>query len=165
VVFEVLKRGKDLPDEHHVMRRVSWSKLRKDEDENVIGFLPQAFELRPDEAYLSVNWLEYFDGDHEQRIKQTVNAFRKKFAVGKKTVFGIAKVGKVKGICRANGTTVRIVYSPTTDHPSHAAVNNFPRDDLALLEAMAADAFVESVRSADVIDSNLADSAGAQGSN
>lgn len=161
MVFEVLKKGKDLPNEHHVMRRVPWSKLRKDEDENVIGFLPQAFELRPDEPYLSVNWLEYFDGDHEQRIKEAVNAFRKKFTVGKKTVFGVAQVGKVKEICRANGTTVRLVYAPTTDHPSHVAIKNFPRDDLALLEAMATDAFVDSVRSADVIDSSLIDHSGA----
>jgi hypothetical protein len=152
MVFEVIKRGKDLPNEHHVMRSVPWNKLRKDEDENVVGFLPQAFELRPDESYLSVNWLEYFDGDHEQRTKKAVNAFREKFSVGKKAVFGIAQVGKIKEVCRANGTTVRIAYAPTADHPSHAAINNFPRDDLALLDAMAADAFVDSVRSADVID-------------
>lgn len=149
----MLKKGKDLPDEHHVIRHVPWTKLRKDEDENVIGFLPQAFELRPDETYLSVNWLEYFDGDQQQRIQEAVRAYRKNAHVRKKAVFGVANVGKVKEICHSTGATaVRIVYAPTIDHPSHAAITNTPRDDLALLDAMALDAFVEAVRNANVID-------------
>lgn len=149
----MLKKGKDLPDEHHVIRHVPWSKLRKDEDENVIGFLPQAFELRPDEGYLSVNWLEYFDGDHQQRIQAAVKAYRENAHVRRRAVFGVARVAKVKEICHSSGAaTVRIVYAPTVDHPSHAAITNTPRDDLALLDAMARDAFVEAVRNIDVID-------------
>jgi hypothetical protein len=58
----------NLPDEDHVMRYVSWARLRRDEDDNILGFLGAAFQLRPDEESLSVNWLEYFDGD---RCKNT----------------------------------------------------------------------------------------------
>jgi hypothetical protein len=29
----------NLPDEDHVMRYVPWKKLRRDEDDNVLGFL------------------------------------------------------------------------------------------------------------------------------
>jgi hypothetical protein len=58
-------KGKNLPDEDHVVRYVPWGRLRRDEDENVLGFLPQAFQLRQEEDYLSVNWLQYYDGDPE----------------------------------------------------------------------------------------------------
>lgn len=153
----MVAKGKDLPDQDHVIRHVPWSKLRKDEDENVIGFLPQAFELRPEEAYLSANWLEYFGGDHEQRIREAVRAYRKKVTVRKRAHFGIANIGKLKEVCRSSGATVRIAYWPTTDHPSHAAIRNYPREDLSLFEAMAVDAFAESVRNADVTDSALSE--------
>jgi len=146
----MLKKGSNLPDDDHVMRHVSWNKLRKDEDENVLGFLPQAFELRPEEQSLSVNWLEYFPGDHANRIKETVRAFRKTITVRSKSVFGIAKVGVLKDICRSSGASIRIVYAPTFGNSSHAQICNLPREDLALLEAMAADAFQESVRNAEV---------------
>lgn len=51
-----------LPDEHHVMRYVPWGRLRRDGDDDsiVLGFLPQAFQLRPDEEYLSVTWVEFY---------------------------------------------------------------------------------------------------------
>ena len=55
--FHMQARVRNLPDEHHVIRNVSWRRLRRDEDDNVLGFLPQAFQLRADEEYLSVNWL------------------------------------------------------------------------------------------------------------
>ena len=59
----------NLPDEHHVMRYVPWTRLRKDEDDNVLGFLGDAFKLKPNEDHLSVNWLEYFDGDRDMKIQ------------------------------------------------------------------------------------------------
>jgi len=59
----------NLPDEDHVMRFVPWGRLRKDEDDNVLGFLGDAFKLKPNEDHLSVNWLEYFGGDEMRRYK------------------------------------------------------------------------------------------------
>lgn len=64
------KKGWKLPDGDHIMRHIPWSKLRKDENDNVLGFLPQAFQLRPQENSLSVNWLEFFDGNHAARTKK-----------------------------------------------------------------------------------------------
>lgn len=143
-------KGMNLPDEDHVMRFVPWSRLRRDEDENVIGFLPHAFELRPAEQSLSVNWLEYFNGDREIRIQESVKIFRNTRVVGKKSAFGIGNVGQIKEICGANGAPVRIVYEPEVNNPAHSAIRRLPRDDLSLLEALAADAFVELVRNVDV---------------
>lgn len=138
----------NLPDEHHVMRYVSWNRLRKDENDNVLGFLGEAFQLKQNEESLSVNWLEYFDRDRDTKIRMSVETFRQTITVGKKSAFGIANVSKIKEICRAYGTNVRIVYEPTDNNPSHSAIRRLPRDDLSLLDALAADVFVELVQNA-----------------
>ena len=36
----------DLPKDNHVLRYAPFTRLHRDEDDNVIGVLPQAFELR-----------------------------------------------------------------------------------------------------------------------
>jgi hypothetical protein len=133
----------NLPDEDHVMRYASWTKLRRDEDDNVLGFLGDAFKLKPEETSLSVNWLEYFDGDREARIQASVRMFRHTITVGTKSAFGIGNVAKIKEVCRARGATVRIVYEPTEDNPFHSGIRRLPRDDSMLLDALAADAFAE----------------------
>jgi hypothetical protein len=58
------------------MRYVPWTRLRKDEDDNVLGFLGDAFKLKPNEDHLSVNWLEYFDGDRDMKIQASVSRLR-----------------------------------------------------------------------------------------
>jgi hypothetical protein len=133
----------NLPDEDHVMRYVPWGRLRKDQDDNVLGFLGDAFKLRPTEDHLSVNWLEYFDGDRNAKIRASVRVFRKTMDVGGKSAFGIGNVAKIKSVCRAYSATVRIVYEPRDDNGSHSGIRRLPRDDFTLLEALAADAFVE----------------------
>jgi hypothetical protein len=138
----------NLPDEHHVMRYVSWARLRRDEDDNVLGFLGEAFKLKEKEEYLSVNWLEYFDGERKDKIHLSVKAFRETISVGAKSAFGIGNVAKIKEICRMNGVSVRIVYEPMKDNPSHSGIRRLPRDELSLFEALAADAFADLVQNA-----------------
>ena len=148
----MMKKGADLPDDHHVMRYVPWSKLLKDEDENVIGFLAQAFALRPNEESLSVNWLEYFGGDRKANIRDSVLEFRRTLtSIGRKSAFGIANVKKIRDTCSATaGVKVRVVYEPSRKNPAHSCIRRLPLDDLTLLDALAADAFSELVRNSDV---------------
>lgn len=137
-----MKAQSNLPDDHHVMRYVPWTRLRRDGEDNVLGFLPQAFQRRDEEA-LSVNWLEWFEGERAAQITASVMMFRRSIDVGTKSAFGVGNVGKIKDVCRGCGANVRIVYEPTDDNPAHAGVRRLPRDDLPLLEALATDAFVE----------------------
>lgn len=148
----MINKGANLPDDHHVMRYVPWSKLLKDEDDNVIGFLAHAFALRPNEESLSVNWLEYFGGDRKTNIRDAALEFRRTLTnVGKKSAFGIASVKKIKDTCSATaGVKVRVVYEPSRKNPAHSGIRRLPRDDLTLLDALAADAFTELVRNSDV---------------
>ena len=148
-------RGKNIPDEDHVIRHVPWARLRRDEDDNVIGFLPQAFQLRPEERYLSVNWMEYHDGDRDTQIALSIWGMRASFErpLGAKSAFGIAGVAAVKDMSQAAGTRVRVTHEPDGDrNPGHAGIRQLPRDDMNLLEALAADAFIERVNNADIPD-------------
>jgi hypothetical protein len=138
----------NLPDDQHVMRYVAWGRLRKDADDNVLGFLPHAFQRRETEDALSVNWLEYFPGDRPTQITASVKVFRQTIDVGSKSAFGVANVAKIKTLCRDHGSPVRIIYEPTDTNPAHTAIRRLPRDDLSLLEALAVDAFVDLVPNA-----------------
>jgi hypothetical protein len=146
----MISKGSNLPNEDHVMRYVPWSKLRRDEKEQVIGFLPTAFELRENEQSLSLNWLEYFSGDRNHKIRESVDTFRRVRKVGAKSAYGIGKVGQIKDICDAHGARVRIVYEPDVDNLAHAGIRRLPPDDLSLLDALASQAFTELVHNADV---------------
>jgi hypothetical protein len=145
-------KGKNLPDEDEVIRYVPWTRLRKDEDENVLGFLPHAFQLRPDEDYLSINWLQYHDGDRETQIRLSVWAIRDTFEkpLGAKSAFAIGNVAQIKKTCQACGSRVRVVHEPEPNNPGHSAIRQLPRDDLTLLEALASDAFTERVNNIDI---------------
>src|SRR5215216_3191402 len=112
-------RGKNLPDEDHIIRYVPWQRLRRDQDDNVIGFLPHAFELREGEEYLSVNWLEFYEGSKDEQFRLSIWTIRDRFEkpLGKRSAFAIGNVGKVRQTCRAAGNRVRIVHEPQAGNP------------------------------------------------
>lgn len=132
------------------MRHVPLTRLRKDEDGNVIGFLGQAFALRPDENELSVNWLEYFDGTRDQKINELVKSVRVTKNVGAKSAFALGNVGKIKRTCAESGAQVRIVYDGNENNKSHSVIRRLPKDDDDLLDALAADAFTDLVHNASI---------------
>ncbi|MHB8226761.1 hypothetical protein [Acidithiobacillus sp.] len=97
-----------------------------------------------------MNWLEFFDGDHNARTKKAIHGVRTAKKVKKKSAFGIGIVGNIKAICGKSGVMVKIVYAPTADNYSHSEIRRLPRDDLSLLEALATEAFVDLVHNADI---------------
>lgn len=121
-----------------MVRYVPWSKLRKDEDDNVIGVVGVAFALRSDEEFLSATWLEYFQGNYASQIVSCVQTVRaSNLTVGKKSAFAIGCVKTVKSACQSRGKRPRIIHEPEDDNPAHAAVRNWPNDDDALLNLIA----------------------------
>src|SRR5437868_1468946 len=100
----MLKKHSGLPDEDKVVRNIPWNRLRRDEDDKVLGFLGIAFELRPDsqsltgvEDSLSVNWIEYFT-DPETRIRDCIWSMRRARLPGAKSAFAIGKVETIKQV-------------------------------------------------------------------
>ncbi len=139
-----------LPDQDHVIRHVPWKRLQKDEDGNILGFLPQAFALRPTEESISVSWLEYFEGNREAKIKKSVQELRAVRKTSKKSAFGIGNVGTIKEICKKSGKVVKIVYAPSKGISSHSEIRHIPKDDLLLLQDLATHAFLELVHNDDI---------------
>lgn len=103
------------------MRYVPPSRLWRDPDDNVIGFLPAAFEHKPGEMDLSVNWLEYFGGTHASNVQACIADVRG-FLPAKKAKFGVAKVTTVERLAQHSSKPVRIVYAPTDNNLSHSEI-------------------------------------------
>lgn len=139
-------KGQKLPSEHHVVRYIPWSKLRKDDNDNVLGVLGVAFQLRHGEKVLSATWLEYFSGERDEQIIAAVHAVRASdLKPGGKSGFAIGKVGVIATACANGGHKVRIVHEPGADNKAHVGIRRMPRDDAELLEILAAEAWAELV--------------------
>ena len=133
----VIKRGHSLPEQDHIMRYVPRSRLRRDEDGNVLGILPQAFAHRDGEEFLSVNWLEHFKQDRTSNLSRCVDAQRATLDVGKNCVYAVAVVEKVKQVCASKQKTVRIVYQPTKGNVAHSALHVRHNEDLNIMSDLA----------------------------
>jgi len=135
-----------LPPEHHIVRNASWAKLRKDENDNVIGVLGEAFKMRPVDTYLSTTSLEYFPGDRPAQITGAVQAMRaSRLTIAAKSGFAIGQVQRIKAACLTQRHNIRIVHEPEDDNKAHVAVRRFPADDMELFQLLAADAWKEVV--------------------
>lgn len=143
-------KGALLPDQDSVIRHVSPSRLRRDEDGNILGFLPQAFALRDGEDSLSVNWSGIYDGNRDASTKEVIWELRTANDIKKNSAFGIGNVGTIKEVCKNNGATVKIVYDPRKRILSHSLIRNLPRNNPELLDTLANDVFCDRVLNAEV---------------
>ena len=133
-----------VPNDSHVMRYVRKRQLRRDENGNVLGILPQALELREEEAYLSVTWLEHFDPQYERGLIQAAEAIRRELTVKDNDGFSTTEVGKFCDICERFNEKVRVLHEPVNDeNTGYVAIRRFPRDNIELLDLLASDAFVD----------------------
>lgn len=139
-----------LPDEDHVLRHASSNRLNRDSEGKILGFLPQAFALRPKDKGLSVNWLEYFDGDQQFQIKESIRELKSVQDIRKSSAFGVAKVSNVKNVCDNNKLTVKIIYTPRDKILSHSEIRQLPMDDLLIQEALAYEAFTKLIPNSEI---------------
>lgn len=140
-----------LPPDHHIVRNVSWGKLRKDENDNVIGVLGEAFKMRPVDDYLSATWLEYFEGDRLQKVHSTILAMRaSSLLITAKSGFAIGNVGRISEVVEEQNHSIRILHEPEDDNKAHVAVRRWPRDDMELFELIATDVWSELILNSDI---------------
>ena len=118
-----------LPDEHHFSRYCKPTAVGRDG-------LPTAaaFEIRPSEEYLSVNWLEYFDtpdpGAAVEHVRETFR--RKHYRVRRNGKFAVVNVGAaLTAAAEAVGRRGRVEHIPLEDDESHAGLFGYSADDLA----------------------------------
>lgn len=150
-----------LPREDHISRHVPYNKLLRDADDNPVGILPQAFEMRIkiNEKALSVNWLEYFGDNHANNIVKMIKRFRRyrlsrNIKVGKLSAFGIGNVGLLVDICsERQHTKVKVQYDEKKvldNNESHARIIRLPINDQMIMQSLASDVFTELVPNKDI---------------
>lgn len=133
-----------VPNDSHVVRYVRKRLLRRDEDGNVLGILPQALELRDGETYLSVTWIEHFDPRFEEGLIEAAEAIRRQLTVKNNDGFSTTEVRPFCDICERFDERVRVLHEPVNpENTGHVAIRRFPRDNLDLLDLLASEAFVE----------------------
>lgn len=121
-----------LKDEHNILRHVASGRLRRDEEGVVIGCLPQAFEHREDEDYLSATWIEHFTAAPVAQRELAIKAMRNALKIGRNAAFFEGNVKAIHDACRERTARIRILHEPTDENPGHAALRRVPRDDAEL---------------------------------
>ena len=145
---------KPIPDNDHVVRYVPISRQARDLNGNLMGngVLYTALQQRKDESYVSVNWLEFHQGTRTDRLalirQELSEAFPPK-SLGK-ALLAIGHVGQIKRACSDAGRPVRVTHEPTRTSPSHAGIRQFPTEEDGLLEALAAEVFIDTMLASDV---------------
>lgn len=140
----------NIPHDHHIIRYASWTKLRKDEDDNVLGILPQALRRRDDEDSLSTTWIEWFTGLPAEQYLSAVSKIRTTMQVSRRGGMAKANVGRLHELCGAEDVTIRVLHEPIDENEAHAGIRRLPRDNLDLLELLASEAFTETVLNCDL---------------
>ena len=101
-----------------------------------------AFQLRPQDDFLSVNWLEFLQLSSRD---EEVNEIRKVFSlklkrVGTKSKFAVLNVGKLIEYVRINSPDRRelsVLHEPEDIDPSHSGVFGFSLDDDMIADLIA----------------------------
>lgn len=155
---------KNIPAENNVLRYARRKYLAWKMDENgdgarIVGCFPDVFKLRDNaefnkknsgpEKYLSVNWIEFFPGDEEEQLGQTVGDFCSVWSVGKNDAFVKLSVDEFKKVSRSHKAEVRILHEPTKYIKSHGSIRRLPEDNALLLDdlcVMASKALIPATR-------------------
>jgi hypothetical protein len=140
-----------LPDGDHVVRHIPAAQLIRDPNTDIVtGCFPQAFELRPDEEYLSASWLEFFSGVFLECLAGVGAAMGKTRKIGPRHGFAVGKVRDVKEACAEFEMRIRIIHEPSDHNPCYTAVRRYKSDDLELLELLASDAWSSTIEAQQV---------------
>ncbi len=129
-------KGDALPQQDHVSRYCKGTACT--EDGQVTG---AAFQLRQNEEYLSVNWLEYLQQPHrEEEIREIRRILSSKLALGHSARIAVLNVGQTISFVRAespDGRNLRILHDPKQNDPSHSGIYDLRHDDDLIAELMA----------------------------
>jgi hypothetical protein len=125
--------------EHHLLRYVSWARLRKDDNDKVVGVLGEAFQLRNGEEYLSATWAEFFEqASHEDNVTRAVGILRQSnLQVRPKSGFAVGQVKFIDEDCKACSCSVRFLHEKETDNPAHSALRGWGKLSDEQLERIA----------------------------
>jgi len=132
-----MAQGDIIPNSDHVARQVGGSKIDRGR------VTAAAFELKPGEEYLSVNWLEFFgDSNRASQIDKIRSVFVEKgYSLGAKARFTVLNVGEAREYVKKecpNNTSISFAHEPTEDDPSHCGIlDTALNDEFIIAELLA----------------------------
>lgn len=92
-----------------------------------------AFQLRSNEYFLSVNWLEYLNySRRESEINEIRKTYMAKLDVKPRAKIAVLNVGEVREKVRTESPDRRnleVLHAPETIDPSHSGIYNLKQDD------------------------------------
>ncbi len=120
--------GNDLPDEDHVVRYVNPGLI----DNGKVT--SSAFDLRPDETGLSVNWLECFRNlKKDEQLAEVTRLLR--LELGKNGRLVELNIGETRQHVRSEIEDIRFIHMPLDKEgeneadPSHSEITGLPQRD------------------------------------
>ncbi len=115
-----LQDGDDIPNSDHVVRYCS---PRNVQNEQVLS---SAFKGKKGEGYLSVNWLEYFNGDMDssQRLQGVRDCIQ--LDIRPNGRFAKISVGDAKKSIKY----IQVKYKPANSDPTHAGIYSSSEENL-----------------------------------
>lgn len=129
-------KGDPLPTVDHISRYCKASTCA--EDGRVTG---AAFQLRQNEEYLSVNWLEYSQlRNRQEEIQEIRRILGSKLTLAQSARIAVMNVGQTISFVHAgspDGRSLQVLHDPEEGDPSHSGIYNLPYDDILIAELIA----------------------------
>jgi len=114
--------GRPLPDQDHIARYCKPKTLNENGRPSRTAFM-----LKPDEDYLSVNWLEYF-GEIER--EEQLNKIRRHIQ--------LSLASTLKHVHINSGMIdVSVLHEPTSEDPSHSGIHGYGYEDDLIADLIA----------------------------
>jgi len=128
-------KGDQIPDPDHIARFCKPMQVSEGQIQAT------AFMLRPDEEYLSVNWLEFLNcPNRDSEITEIRNIYSAKLNVGARAKLAVINVGEVceKVLTESpDRRNIEVLHDPMEDDlfdPSHSGIYNLKQDDELIAE-------------------------------
>lgn len=146
-----LRRGQDIPQTDHVLRHIGPSKLRRDENRNVVGVRGDAFKAKGAEG-LSVNWLEFVQGNEDHQLAEALTMMRTGLNIKKSAFLAQIHVESFRALAHQEGYRIRIVYDPLEENRGHSEIRHLPTENDEILDILADQGIVRHIRCSDLLE-------------
>lgn len=125
-------KGDTIPDNDHIARLC----LPKHVADKQVQ--PTAFQLRPDDESLSVNWLEFLNcSSRESEIDEIRKTYMAKLDFGPRAQISVLNVGTVRYrvlTASEDRRNLEVLHDPEVNDPSHSGIYNLKQDDELISE-------------------------------
>ncbi|MBI4776684.1 MAG: hypothetical protein HY788_21315 [Deltaproteobacteria bacterium] len=88
----------------------------------------EAFVPRPGEEFLSVDWVEYFEGTPREQLNQICKVLLeiRKYDVKRDSAFAVVNCLKIRNVGNSNGHDLSVMTLGEQEDPSHSGVYGLP---------------------------------------